>query len=117
MRPDDIRALFEPVGPVDIKRMFGGHGIYRDGRMMALSVDGGLFMKTDESSRPAFAAAGAKPFTYAKADGSVTALSYWSLPEEAFDDPELLAEWVRLADAAAARAAALKPAKRRRKGA
>ncbi len=104
MRPDDIRELFAPTGVVDIRRMFGGHGIFRDGRMIAISADDALWMKTDADCRAAFEAAGSRPFSFAKSDGSVTVLSYWSLPDEALDDPDSMRQWVRLAESAAHRA-------------
>jgi TfoX/Sxy family transcriptional regulator of competence genes len=39
-------------------------------------------------------------------------MSYWSAPLEALEDPDLLADWVRKALAAAERAKAPKPRKR-----
>jgi DNA transformation protein len=114
LRPDDIRELFRPTGPVDIRRMFGGQGIFRAGRMIAIVADGGLFMKTDAECRSAFEAAGSRPFSFAKSDGSVTVLSYWSLPDEALDDPEAMRGWVRLAEAAAIRASLAPPRRKRR---
>ncbi len=115
MQADAVRELFDPTGPIQIRRMFGGLGIYRDGRMIAITADGGLWMKTDTESRRAFEAAGSRPFSFAKSDGSVTVLSYWSLPEEAFDDPDAMRDWVRLAEAAATRSAAVAPPKRTRR--
>ncbi len=84
--------------------MFGGHGIFRDGLMIAIAADDALWMKTDAESRAAFDIAGSRPFSFAKSDGSVTVLSYWSLPDEALDDPDSMRHWVRLAESAARRA-------------
>ena len=67
---------------------------YRDGRIVAIALTGGVFLKTDALSRPAFEAVGSKPFTYAKSSGLMVALSYWALPDEAFDDPDALRRWV-----------------------
>jgi DNA transformation protein and related proteins len=103
---EGIRELFEPVGAVQLKRMFGSHGIYREGRIVALEADGMIWLKADETSRPAFEAAGSRPFTYDKKGGGVTAMSYWLLPEAAFDDPDLMRQWARSAEEAADRAAA-----------
>ncbi len=114
MRPDDIRELFAPTGAVDIRRMFGGHGIFREGRMIAIVADGALWLKTDSTCRGAFEAAGSRPFCFPKSDGSVTVLSYWSLPEEALDDPDSMRDWVRLAEAAALRASLAGPPRKRR---
>jgi len=105
---DGIRDVFEPAGPVQIRRMFGGHGIYREGRIVAIEADGAIWLKADAASRAAFEAAGSRPFTYAKGDGAKAVMSYWSLPEAAFDDPDELRRWTRLAEAAALRAAQAK---------
>jgi DNA transformation protein and related proteins len=113
MDAEGIRELFEPSGPIQIRRMFGAHGIYRNGRIIALEDEGMIWLKTDDISSPAFEAAGSRPFTYEKKTGGVTVMSYWLLPEAAHDDPEVMLHWVRLAEQAASRAATqkIKPAK------
>ncbi|MGA2311772.1 MAG: TfoX/Sxy family protein [Xanthobacteraceae bacterium] len=97
MDPEFIRELFAPFGPVTIKRMFGGAGIWSDGLMFALMFDGAIFLKVDESSIPDFEREGSKPFVYtrAKSKGRVgrASLSYWRLPERLYDDPDELAVW------------------------
>ena len=113
MDAEGIREIFEPLGPVSLKRMFGGHGIYRQGRIFALEADGAIWMKSDAESREAFVAAGSRPFSYQTSKGEVTIASYWSLPEAAFDDPDELRRWAAMAEAAADRAKA-QPARRKR---
>ena len=117
MDAEGIREIFEPLGPVQLKRMFGGHGIYRGGVIIAIEADGAIFLKTDAESRPRFEQAGSRPFTYPKAGGEATMTSYWALPETAFDDPDEMRRWGALAEAAAGRFAAAKAAggKRSRK--
>ena len=41
--------LFEPVGGVTFRRMFGGLGIFRQGLMFALVADDTLYLKADET--------------------------------------------------------------------
>jgi DNA transformation protein and related proteins len=106
---EGIRELFEPSGPVQIRRMFGAHGIYRDSRIIALEDEGMIWLKADIISSPAFEAAGSRPFTYEKKTGGVTVMGYWLLPEAAHDDPDIIRHWVRLAEQAASRAAKPKP--------
>ena len=84
--------------------MFGGAGIYRDGKMFALVADGEVFLKSDNLLEPRFRAAGCRPFVYDK-DGKGVAMSYWSLPEAALDDPEAVKDWAEAAFQAALRAA------------
>ncbi len=85
--------------------MFGGHGIYCGERMFALIADDGLYLKTDDTNRPDFTAAGCQPFVYVMR-GVGKAMSYFQPPSEALDSAELLLPWAKGALAAAERAAA-----------
>jgi DNA transformation protein len=95
--PEFIRDLFAPFGPVTMKRMFGGAGLWSAGLMFGLVFDGAIFLKVDETSIPDFEREGSRPFVYtrAKSPGRVgrASLSYWRLPERLYDDPEELAVW------------------------
>jgi DNA transformation protein and related proteins len=82
--------------------MFGGAGLYRDGVMFGLVSDGDIYLKCDPTIAPMFERAGCRPFAYKKGAGSVT-MSYWSLPEQALDDPDALKEWADVAFASAMR--------------
>ena len=115
MDPDSIQDLFQDLGPVRTRRMFGGQGIYSGELMFALELDGELFLKVDDTTLPAFRSAGSRPFVYER-DGRTTQMSYWRLPDRALDDPDEAARWGRLALEAARRAATRKPkrVKRRR---
>ena len=76
MRNDDLehlRDLFSAFAPVAFKAMFGGHGIYRDGRILGLVIDGVPYLKVDEDTRGDFEAAGSAPFVY-EARGRVVAM-------------------------------------------
>jgi DNA transformation protein and related proteins len=96
-----IRDLFAPFGPVAVRRMFGGAGIYSDGQMFALLFDGAIFLKVDQTSIPDFEREGSKPFVYTRAKSAHrtgrASLSYWRLPERLYDDPDQLAVWARRA--------------------
>ena len=49
MGADSLKALFEPFGPVTVRRMFGGSGIYADGLCFAIEADGDVYIKADAS--------------------------------------------------------------------
>ena len=99
-----IEEMFQGLGPVTIKRMFGGKGIYHLGRIVAVEVRDEMLLKADETSAPEFAAAGATQWAYEGKKGKAVKMPYWSIPEGAYDDPDLMAKWVRLAYEAALRA-------------
>lgn len=113
MDPDAIRDLFASLGPIRIRRMFGGQGIYLGEAMFALAADGELYLKADAATLDAFRAAGSRPFTYERL-GRTARLSYWRLPDGAVDDPDEAARWGRLALAAARRSSRPVPKKRGR---
>lgn len=111
---DYIRELMALLGAVTARRMFGGHGIYYDGVMIGLVADATLFLKTDEQTRPQFAAAGCRPFV-TESRGRPIETSYWSAPEDAMDAAAAMTPWARLAYAAAMRKANAKPLSKPRK--
>src|SRR5262249_25762878 len=108
--PDDISDLFSAFGPVSVRRMFGGAGIYADGTMFALIARGMIYLKADEKNAPAFERENLPPFTYAAKGGKRGVMSYRRMPDRLYDDPEELATWARDALAAARRSGAHKPA-------
>ena len=101
---DGIEEMFQALGPVTIKRMFGGKGIYHEGRILALEVQGEILLKADEESAPDFSAAGSRQWYYDGKSGKPVKMPYWSIPDEALDDPDIMAIWVRRAYEAALRA-------------
>jgi DNA transformation protein len=104
--------LFEPVGGVSFRKMFGGLGISREGMMFALVADDVLYFKADEETRAAFEEEGCGPFTYESKDGPRT-MSYWRAPERLFDEPDDFREWAMTAFAVAQRSSDGKPKKRK----
>jgi len=111
----DQLAGFGPLAP---RRMFGGHGLFSRGVMIALIAGDTLFLKVDDRNRPDFEAAGMEPFSYETKAGRRGVMSYYEAPPDVVEDPDALAGWAaKAADAALAadRAKARKkPAKRDR---
>lgn len=101
MDADFIRDLFREFGAVQIRRMFGGAGLWADDVMFALITREVIYLKTDDESIPAFEAENCSPFSYTTKNGRHTLTSYWRLPERLYDDPEELAVWARRALAVA----------------
>lgn len=110
---EHLRDLLDGFGPVDMRRMFGGAGLFRDGLMFGLVADDALYFKVGDANRADYADTGAAPFTYATKDGQRRLTSYYQAPAELFDDPDALVAWARKAYDAAVAANAARP---RRKG-
>jgi DNA transformation protein and related proteins len=107
MDAEGLKALFEPFGPVTVRRMFGGSGIYAEGLCFAIESNGEVFLKADAVSQPSFSAAGSAPFTYVM-KGKPRSMSFWRLPEIALDEADELRRWAGLGLEAARRAAEAK---------
>jgi DNA transformation protein len=104
--PDYIAELFSQFGPVTVRRMFSGAGIFADGLMIALVVDGVIFLKADAEIVPRFESEELPAFSYKTKQGRRTLMSYWRMPERLYDDPDELADWARRSMAAARRSSA-----------
>lgn len=92
-----IEDMFSALGPVSIRRMFGGKGIYHHGVIIALDLFDEILLKADAETVPKFEEAGARQWTYQREGKKPVAMPYWSVPENAFDDPDEMAKWVTLA--------------------
>jgi DNA transformation protein and related proteins len=102
--PEDIGELFAAFGPVTVRRLFGGAGIYAEETMFALVHDGMIYLKVDQHNAPAFERENLSPFSYKTRHGKRGVMSYRRMPNRLYDDPEELAVWAREALAAARRA-------------
>lgn len=105
MDPEFVRELFSEFGAVELRRMFGGAGLYADGLMFGLVTGGSIYLKADESSILEFEAENCAPFAYGTRTGRRAVMSYWRLPNRLYDDPDELARWARTALSVARRSA------------
>lgn len=120
--PHRFDDLFCEFGPINLRRFFGGEGIYAGDVMIGMIFDDIVYFKTDQETRQAFAAAKTKPFSFHKGKELVVT-TWFALPDRLYDDPEELAAWARAAHrvAVASPAAkkkarkAIKPARPRKK--
>lgn len=105
-----VAELFAGLGPIQVKRMFGGAGVYAGGVMFALLADETIYLKADDALKTELGAAGSGPFTWTPGTGlragQEIEMGYWRLPDAALDDPDEAAQWgaKALAVAKAARA-------------
>lgn len=101
---DHLTELLAGLGPLTVKKMFGGASLQVDGAAFALVFGETLYIKVDDETRAAFAVEGSGPFVYGMKDGRSQSLGYWSLPERGLDDPDEAVRWARLGVEAAFRA-------------
>lgn len=99
---DYVIEVLAPLGPVQPRKMFGGHGVFYEGLMIGLIADDSLYLKVDKLSKPDFEALDLPPFEYTK-NGKTFAMSYQLAPEAIYDDPDEAREWALKAYDAALR--------------
>ncbi len=109
---DSLHETFERFGRIDIRRMFGGFGIYHEGRMFALVIRDTLYLKSDADSAAHFDRLNLPPFIYER-QGRQMPMSYREAPPELFEDREEAAVWGRRAYEAALRSGTVPKAMRK----
>ena len=107
MDNDALSDLFSGLGPVSIRRMFGGKGIYHNGVIIAVEMRGELRLKADEQLAPELEAAGCKQWTGSRR-GKLVSMPYWTVPDGAMDNPDEMAGWARKSYEAGLRAESAK---------
>jgi len=77
----------EPIGSITSKKMFGGHGIFHNGKMFGM-VDskGQSFFKGNEQNKSEFEQNGSQK--HGK-------MPYYSIPQAVLEDSKTLLEWAK----------------------
>jgi len=112
--PDFVAHVLEmmrPTASATARAMFGGHGVYVEGRIIGIVVNDELYFKTDAKTLAAYHALGLEPFRYSKADREAVTMGYHRAPDEALESPDAMREWLRGALGAALRSASAKARK------
>jgi TfoX/Sxy family transcriptional regulator of competence genes len=91
------------LGPIQVRRFFGGSGLLVEGVQFAFVIKGTLYFRVDGVTRSAYEKLGAEPFAYSARAARVKVASYYAVPADILDDAEKLQRW-----AVEARGAALK---------
>jgi DNA transformation protein len=97
---DLVLEALSPLGPIRIKRMFGGAGVWHGDTMFAIIADDTLYLKANDGSRSAFEAEGMARFAYTGKSRTIE-MSYWRAPERLLDEHEEMREWAAKAIEAA----------------
>ena len=97
-----VLEQFEPLGPIAVKRMFGGVGLYAGDRFFGLMMDDVLYLKGNAETRVARQAVGARPFQPAKRPRGKGKNPYDSVPTAILEDADALLAWARQSIAIAA---------------
>ena len=86
--------VFAPLGQITSRKMMGGLSIYCDGVIFSiLDASATLYLKARDDFADELAAAGSIQF------GSETGktMCYWTLPDAAIDDTDMVLDWAKRA--------------------
>jgi DNA transformation protein len=84
---------FSSWGGVTARKMFGGAGLYREGKMFGLIAEDVAYLKVNDSNRELFVKAGSAPFQpYADKD---VVMSYYEIPIEVLENRDDLIQWAQ----------------------
>jgi DNA transformation protein and related proteins len=109
---DSLLDLLMPLGEVRARRMFGGHGIYKDDVMFGLVANDRFYIRTDDENKQRFIDQGMEPFVFGERNGKAVVSRYYEPPEAAFVNAQKMKPWAMLGVEASVRGAKAKPVKK-----
>lgn len=90
---DDVLEKLQPL-PVTSRAMFGGYGLYLEGKFFAVISDGRLYFRTDDDSRPGYLERGMQPLQPEhRPRGPKTIDRNLTVPDDVLADADALREW------------------------
>lgn len=85
MAAELLVSKLEPIGGITSKKMFGGHGIFHDGKMFGIIDSKGMaYFKVGDSNRSEYEQNGAQK--HGK-------MPYFTIPDSILNDHEALLTW------------------------
>ncbi len=83
--------LFEALGNIKSRSMFGGFGLFADETMFALVVNNQLHIRADQQTSSDFETQGLKPYVYKKR-GFPVVTKYYAISDDLWDSTDRLIE-------------------------
>ena len=91
-----VTDLFCGLPAVNTRKMFGGLGIYSEGKIFAIiGPEDQLFLKAKGQLASDLAQESCRQWVYDDKPGKPSVMPYWTLPESALDDPEEARHWAK----------------------
>ncbi len=78
---------------VSARKMFGGAGLYCDGKMFGLIADDVAYLKVDDSNKQDFVKAGSSPFIPFPDKVKTTVMPYYEIPVDVLENQDLFGKW------------------------
>ena len=77
---------------VTCRAMFGGYGLYQNGRFFGIIHKSRLYFKTDDRTKEPYLLQGMKPF---RPNRTQILKNYYEVPGEIIEDPDCLITWAQ----------------------
>jgi len=78
---------------INLKRMFGVVGLYREGLMFGIVSSDSVYLKVDQTNKNKFVKSESKPLRLFKSDSEVA--SFYELPVDVIENADLFLEWAK----------------------
>jgi DNA transformation protein len=92
-----VHDVLADMQGITSRAMFGGHAIYKEGKIFLLIIDDELYAKANESTKDFFEARGSHRFSYTNKHGKVFTMNYYVVPEEVMEQRDECGEWMSMA--------------------
>ena len=84
--------LFNPLGRLSTKTLFGGNAILKNNITFAMVFDGSIYLKTNKNTVKKYLDLNSKPLSYKKNNKTIK-LRYYEIPVEILDEEDQLIQW------------------------
>jgi DNA transformation protein and related proteins len=89
-----VEDVMGHIPGVTARGMFSGYGLYLDGVIFGLIIDGELYLKADMETVEKYKLQGLYPFTYEKKNGKVYEMAYMSVSLDELEDRDRIQDRV-----------------------
>jgi DNA transformation protein and related proteins len=89
-----ISDLFANDPSITARPMFGGYGLYFEGRIFGIIAGDELYFKVDHTNVRRYISRTSKQFSYTK-KGRRYKLGYWLVPPDILEDRHQIMEWAK----------------------
>ena len=83
-----VEDVLGHIPGITSRAMFSGHGIYLDGIIVGLVIDGEFYLKVDKETGKRHKEEGEKPFEYERPNGKIVTMPYVCVSLEILEDRE-----------------------------
>ena len=87
-----VLDIFNPLGKLHTKTLFGGNAILKNNITFAMVFDGSIYLKTNKDTVKKYLDLNSKPLSYKKNNKKIN-LRYYEIPVEIIDDEDQLIDW------------------------